>query len=225
MFSEPSIIKIVDLTIQIVRFIILKMNKKPIIGILGGIGSGKSTVANQFVKSGCAVIDADKIAHEILDNSDIVNSISKVFGADVLSADGTIDRAKLAEKAFENAEQMEKLNSIVHPPVLERCEQLLAQFMKDASVPAVVLDVPLLLETGWDRRCDVLIFVESPWAVRLKRIADKTRHSEEQIKKRENFQISLDKKRHLAQYTVKNNSDLADLAEQVARVYTAVMNK
>ncbi len=204
-------------------FIIVEMNCKPVIGILGGIGSGKSTVATQFAKLGCAVIDADKIAREILDNKDIINTISAEFGADVVLADGTINRLKLAQKAFESTEKAKKLNAIVHPPVLERCEQLLAQFLKDASVPGVVLDMPLLVETGWDGRCDVLVFVDCPQTVRFRRAAAQKHLSTAQIKKREKFQISLDKKRNIAQYNVKNNSDVSDLAEQVAQIYSAVV--
>jgi len=204
-------------------FIIVEMNCKPVIGILGGIGSGKSTVATQFAKLGCAVIDADKIAREVLDNKDIINRISIEFGADVVSADGKIDRAKLAEKGFEDAEKVKKLNSIVHPPVLKQCERLLAQYLKDLSVPAVALDVPLLVETGWDGRCDILVFVDCPQTVRFRRAAAQKHLWPAQIKKREKFQISLDKKRNIAQYNVKNNSDVSDLAEQVDQVYSAIM--
>jgi dephospho-CoA kinase len=199
------------------------MKIKPVIGLLGGIGSGKSTVANQFANLGCAVIEADQIAHDVIEEPDVIDTISAVFGPNVLSSDEMIDRSKLAARVFEDAEQLEKLQTIVHPPVLEKCEQLLTQYLSTPSVPAVVLDIPLLLESGLDRRCNVLIFVESPPAQRFQRAIAKKGLSEDQIKKRENFQISLDKKRQIAQYTLQNNSDLSDLAEQVAHIYSTLM--
>ncbi len=203
--------------------IIAKMNSKPVIGILGGIGSGKSTVAVQFADLGCAIIEADKIAHDVLDNKDVIDTISTIFGADTLSPEGTVERSKLAEKVFEDAELLEKLQSIVHPPVMEQCEQLLARYLAAPSIPAVVLDVPLLMESGLDRRCNVLIFVESPPSACLQRAREQKGLSPEQIKKREKFQISLDKKRKIAHYIIQNNSDLSGLAEQVAQIYSAVM--
>jgi dephospho-CoA kinase len=199
------------------------MNTKPVIGLLGGIGSGKSTVANQFANLGCAVIEADGIAHDIIENKDVIDTISSVFGAGVLSSDGIIDRSKLAARVFEDAEQLEKLQAIVHPPILEQCERLLTEYLSAPSVPAIILDVPLLLESGLDKRCNALIFVESPPAQRFQRAAEKKGLSEDQVKKRENFQISLDKKRQIAQYLIQNNSDLSDLAEQVAHIYSALM--
>ncbi|MBM4104305.1 MAG: dephospho-CoA kinase [Planctomycetes bacterium] len=199
------------------------MKTKPIVGILGGIGSGKSTVARQFANLGCTVIEADKIAHEVLDEKDIIDAVSVVFGKDVLSPDGMIDRPKLAARVFENAELLEKLQSIVHPPVMEQCERLLARYLTAPAISAVVLDIPLLMESGLDRRCNVLIFVESPPSACLQRARKQKGLSPEQIKKREKFQISLDKKRKIAQYIIQNNSDLSGLAEQVAQIYSAVM--
>jgi dephospho-CoA kinase len=198
------------------------MKIKPVVGILGGIGSGKSTVANQFANLGCAVIEADKIAHEIINNEDIIDSISSVFGDDILSSNGMIDRSKLAARVFDDTERLDKLQAIVHPPVIEACEQLLTQYLSTPSVPAVIMDVPLLLESGMDDCCNVLIFVDCPDLQRFQRAAKKGL-SEEQIKKRENFQISLDKKRQIAHYTIKNNSDMSYLTEQVVRVYSTMM--
>jgi dephospho-CoA kinase len=199
------------------------MKIKPIVGILGGIGSGKSTVANQFANLGCAVIEADKIAHDVIEEQGIIDTISAVFGSDVLSSDGIIDRSKLAARVFEDAEQLEKLQTIVHPPVVEICQRLLTQYLSTPSVPAVILDVPLLLESGFDKRCNVLIFVESPPQQRFARAAARKGLTEDQIKKRENFQISLDKKRQIAHYIIKNNSGLSDLTEQVVQIYSAMM--
>ncbi len=201
------------------------MQTKPIIGILGGIGSGKSTVAAAFGRLGCAVIDADKMALEMLIDKDVVGQIVDIFGPDIMLPTGEIDRKKLADRVFSSSDQLQKLNDIIHPRVLRQTEILLAQYQADDAVEAIVLDIPLLMETGWHTRCDVLVFVDSDLAVRQIRVHQKGRFDADQIKKRENFQISLDKKREIAQYIVKNNSDLSDLAEQVARIYSAVLKK
>jgi dephospho-CoA kinase len=199
------------------------MNAKPVIGLLGGIGSGKSAVASIFANLGCAVIDADRMAREVLDEPDIVNTVKTVFGADVLTSDGMINRAKLAEKAFSDAAILERLTAIVHPPVLKQTGKLMAKYMTAPGIPAIVLDAPLLMETNWHKRCDALVFVESEMAARQQRVTQNGRFSADQIKKRENFQISLEKKKEIAQYIIQNNSDLSDLADQVARVYSAIV--
>ncbi len=199
------------------------MQAKPVIGILGGIGSGKSSVAAVFGRLGCAIIDADKMALEMLVDEDVGMQITDVFGPNVILPKGEIDRKKLADRVFSNPELLKTLNGIIHPRVLKQTETLLARYLADEAIPAIALDVPLLMETGWHTRCDVLVFVESDLAVRETRVRQKGRFDADQIKKRENFQISLDKKREIAQYIVKNNSDLSDLAEQVARIYSAVL--
>ncbi|MEN6308219.1 MAG: dephospho-CoA kinase [Anaerohalosphaeraceae bacterium] len=199
------------------------MQAKPVIGILGGIGSGKSSVATAFGRLGCAIIDADKMALEMLVDDGVVRQIRDIFGPDVVLPTGEIDRKKLASRVFSDPELLKTLNGIIHPQVLKQTENLLATYQADDTIPAIVLDVPLLMEAGWHTRCDVLVFVDSDLAMREKRVHNKGRFGSDQIKKRENFQISLDKKRESAQYIVKNNSDLSDLADQVARIYSAVL--
>jgi dephospho-CoA kinase len=199
------------------------MNTKPVIGLLGGIGSGKSSVASILADLGCAVIDADQMARGVLDDEGVINAVKAVFGSDILTSEGGINRSKLAEKAFSDAAVLERLTAIVHPPVLEQAEKLLAEYLVIPGISAIVLDVPLLMETNWHKRCDVLVFVDSDASIRQQRVSQKGRFSADQIKKRENFQISLEKKEEVAQYIIQNNSDLSDLADQVAQVYSAIM--
>ena len=118
--------------------------KKPIIGILGGIGSGKSTVASEFAKLGCKVIDADRIAHELLDRQDVREEIIASFGRAVLDSAGNIDREKLAEVVFANGGKLSALNRVVHPLVLAGAERLIEQYNHQGEVAAIVLDIPLL---------------------------------------------------------------------------------
>jgi len=170
-----------------------KVGDKPIIGILGGIGSGKSTVAAEFAKLGCKVIDADKIAHELLDEPAVKEKCIASFGRAILDSDDKIDREKLAEVVFADDEKL-----------------------------ASLLDMPLLVEVGWDKRCDRLIFVNCEQKLRLNR-AKKLGFQKKQVKIRENFQISLDNKADLADNTIENNSDFSALARQVVNIFSYIM--
>jgi dephospho-CoA kinase len=201
-----------------------KPAKKPIIGILGGVGSGKSTVAAEFAKLGCAVIDADKIAHELLDEHPAKKKIVASFGQAVLDSSGKIDRKKLADIAFTNGGKLSLLNSIVHPPVLARAEQLIEQYNQQNQVKAIVLDMPLLVEAGWAKRCDRLIFVDCKRQLRLNRAKKTGVFDENQLKIRENFQISLDNKANITDNTVDNNSDFSALVRQVVDIFSCVMD-
>ncbi len=193
--------------------------KKPIIGILGGIGSGKSTVAAEFAKLGCKVIDADKIAHELLDEPAVKAKVVGLFGRAILDPKGKIDREKLGEVVFVDAQKLSLINEIIHPLVLQRAEELIKQYDCQNQVKAIVLDMPLLVEVGWDKRCDKLIFVDCEQKLRLDR-AKKLGFDKNQVKIRENFQISLDNKANLADNTVENNSDFSALAKQVTDIFS-----
>ena len=196
--------------------------KKPIIGILGGIGSGKSTVAAEFAKLGCKVIDADTIAHGLLDEPSVKEKVVGLFGRSILSPEGKIDRGKLAEVVFVDSEKLSSLNAIIHPLVLQRAEEIIKQYDCRNQVKAIVLDMPLLVEVGWDKRCDKLIFVDCEQKLRLDR-AKKLGFDKNQVKIRENFQISLDNKANLADNTIENNSDFSVLAKQVVNIFSYIM--
>ena len=205
------------------------IGKKPVIGILGGIGSGKSTVAAEFAKLGCKVIDADEIAHELLDEPTVKERVVGLFGRTILSAaadlDSTekIDREKLADLVFADARKLSLINEIIHPLVLQRAEELIEQYNRQNQVKAIVLDMPLLVEVGWDKRCDKLIFVDCRQKLRLDR-AKKMGFDKNQVKIRENFQISLDNKIAIADNTINNNSDFSALAKQVTDIFSYVVD-
>ena len=210
--------------------------KKPIIGILGGIGSGKSTVAAEFAKLGCKVIDADEIAHELLDEPTVKEKVVGLFGRTILSAAadldstdlacrqaGKIDREKLADLVFADARKLSLINEIIHPLVLQRAEELIEQYNRQNQIKAIVLDMPLLVEVGWLKRCDKLIFVDCRQKLRLDR-AKKMGFDKNQVKIRENFQISLDNKIAIADNTINNNSDFSALARQVTDIFSYVVD-
>jgi len=195
---------------------------KPVIGILGGIGSGKSTVAAEFAKLGCKVIDADKMAHELLDEPPVKEKIISLFGQDILEPAGKISREKLAGIVFDDVQKLLSLNAIIHPLVLQKAKRFIEQYNCQDQVKAIVLDMPLLVEVGWDKLCSKLIFVDCEKNLRLKR-AKKLGFNENQVKIRENFQISLDNKVDLADNTINNNSDFSVLTRQVKDIFSYIV--
>ncbi len=199
--------------------------KKPIIGILGGVASGKSTVAAEFAKLGCKVIDADKIVHELLQKTVVKDKITGLFGQAILDSAGKIDHRKLAEVVFTDADKLSSLNKITHPFVLERVEEFIELYNRQGGIKAIVLDMPLLAEVGWAERCDRLIFVDCKPKLRIERAKKMRGLDENQIKIRENFQISLDNKAALADNAINNNSDFQALVRQVFDVFSYIVNK
>lgn len=194
-----------------------------IIGILGGIGSGKSAVAGEFAKLGCAVIDADGIAHEFLEREEVGREIREAFGNEIISEEGLIDRGKLADIVFSSEKNVARINEILHPLVFDRINELIAEYMGSCEVRAIVLDIPLLMECGRLDLCDKLVFVACSEEIRADRVSKKGPGHENRLKKREKFQISLDRKAEIAHYTIDNNSDLSALSDQVAGVFSALM--
>ncbi|MFZ0033652.1 MAG: dephospho-CoA kinase [Sedimentisphaerales bacterium] len=212
-----------------------KSKRKPIIGILGGVGSGKSTVAAEFAKLGCAVIDADKIAHELLDKSAVKKKVVSFFGDAVLERGGKISHKKLADIVFADGDKpvspsvrrgrLAALERIIHPLVLKRVGELMKQANRRRQVKAIVLDMPLLAEVGWAKRCDKLIFVRCKQQIRAKRAKKMGILELKELKNRENFQISLDKKESIADNTIDNNSGFSALAGQVTDIFSCIMGK
>ncbi len=194
-------------------------DRKLLIGLMGGIASGKSTVAGLLERSGCAVIDADEIAGAALQKVEVKEQLRKIFGIHIFDASGQIDKKKLAETAFQGPEKISALNSIIHPIVFSRTEELITEYNKDENIKAIVLDMPLLVEVGWDSRCGKLLFVDCNRQIRLARAQKKPDFDKNQLKKRENFQISLDKKADIAHHTVCNNHNLSELARQLEDIF------
>ena len=199
-----------------------KPRTQPLIGIIGAIASGKSSVAREFAKLGCAVIDADAIVHALLDTDPVRDEVVRRFGDRILDETGRIDRRALGNIVFADRESLATLNDILHPRVLRETEALLARYAQDPRVRAVVLDMPLLVEVGWVDRCDKLVFVDCDLERRLER-AKRTRGlTERELKKRENFQISLDTKKKLADNTIDNNSEFSTLVRQIKTIFSGI---
>lgn len=150
-----------------------------IVGLIGRIGSGKSTVAQRLADLGAHVLDADRIAHEVLDEPDVRAAVASRFGADLLDAEGRVRRAALAERVFGptagHAAALADLEALVHPRVSQRMDRELARLRglppRPGARTVAVLDVPLLVQSGWAEACDRLVVVECTEAVRRARLA------------------------------------------------------
>ena len=199
---------------------------KPIIGIVGGIGSGKSTVANAFANLGCAVIDADKIGHNVLGIDTVIADLVDQFGDSILedtnSLNPQISRKTLGSIVFDNNDKLEILNSIVRPKITDLMMHEL-EFYKSQDVPAIVLDAALLFEAGWDKLCTAMVFVDTPFEARLERVVHNRNWTKQMLIERELMQIPLDKKAQMCCYTLSNYTDTSTLFENAQLLYQQII--
>jgi dephospho-CoA kinase len=171
------------------------------------------------------VIDADRIAREVLDSHEIRAELRRAFGPDVFTRDGSPDREALSKRVFASARDKERLESFTHPAIRARIRAAMDE-ARSRRAPRIVLDVPLLLENesrhGLVELCDVLVFVESPASEREARARAARAWPEGEVARREAAQLALTDKRARADYIIENRTSLADLERAVARVRTAV---
>lgn len=185
--------------------------KRPvIIGLIGGVASGKSFVAELFEAEGALRIDADKLGHEVLRTEEVRNQLKALWGASVLKDSGEVDRAALGKLVFgsshEALERREQLEAIVHPLIRQLAESQIEHARELSPSPvALLVDAPLLLEAGWEPMCDLILFIDSPIEQRLAR-AKLRGWSEEHFAEREASQISLDEKRQRATHVIDNGA-------------------
>jgi dephospho-CoA kinase len=192
------------------------------VGLTGGIGSGKSTVAEMLTARGAVVVDADRIAREVVEpGSPALEKLVERFGPEVLKADGTLDRAALAERAFASEEAKQDLEAITHPAIGEEFLRQVAAAPEDGIV---VHDVPLLVESKRGLEYDAVIVVEAPEQVRLARLEGRgiPRNDAE---RRMAMQARDEDRRAVATYVVDNSGDLAALERQVDEVWNALVAK
>jgi len=195
---------------------------RPVIGLLGGIGAGKSLVAAQFAQCGCAVVDADRIGHKLLERPGIRRALVKHFGKRILNASGVVDRRLLAAVAFASPENLRALEAIVHPELWRRVKAAV-QAARRTGVPAVVLDAALILEKGLDRLCDYLVYIEAPAEVRRARMRQSRGWDASETTRREAIQVSLKVKRHRADYVVDNRTSPEHTLEEVRTILSRMV--
>lgn len=196
---------------------------KPVIGIVGGIGAGKTAVTQAFDRLGCRVISADDINQQVLLRKDVIDKLVSWWGATILTREGAIDRRKVADIVFADQEQRRRLESLTHPLIeLERVA-IISRSIKDQAVKAIVLDSPLLLECNLDRHCHAVVFVDADEDVRLRRLARSRGWSAAELKRREQQQMPLDQKRARSRFFIDNNGPADALHSQVENVLNQVL--
>ncbi len=193
--------------------------RAPVIGLVGGVGSGKSEAARMLGEKGCLVLDADRIGHRVLSRGSARRAVAEEFGGEILAEDGRVDRKKLGRLVFGDPEKLERLGRIMWPRIRRSLRRGILRGRRDASVPAVVLDAAVLLEAGWDSLCTDLVFVDARPGSRRRRATSRSGWSREDWQRRENSQIALDRKASACSYRIGNDSDIPHLREQVCEVF------
>jgi len=197
-----------------------------VVGLTGGIGTGKSTVTRMLEELGAVVIDADAIVHELqAPGTPLVRAIAEAFGPEVVGASGALDRKALADRVFGDPEARRRLNALVHPPTAVE----MARRLEDArarGVPLVVLDVPLLLEgrqkgsgAASALPLDAVIVVYAPEEVQIERACARDGASPEEVRARLRAQMPIDEKRALADFVVDNTGSREATRRQVQALY------
>ena len=197
-------------------------NPWPVIGLVGGIGSGKSSVANMFADSGCKIIGSDEAAHAALLDAEIKAQIIAVFGMSIVNEQNNIDRGRLGSVVFSDVQKLTRLNAIVHPYVARYRDQCMEKYRHEGHLAAVVLDSPLLIESGLHAQCDAVVYVHCGDQLRFSRVQKNRGWTLDDWKKRESAQCPLDKKLEISHYVVSNEADRPHTAAQVNWVLTCI---
>ena len=192
-----------------------------IVGLTGGIATGKSTVSRRFAELGAEVIDADLIAREIVEPGEpALAEIQRRFGPGVIDASGRLDRAALAEIIFRDENARKALEAIIHPRVRGRMRSRIERVKQEGRAPVVICDIPLLFETQagleW---VDRTLVVYAPRQVQLQRLMARNGLTEAEAERRIEAQIPVAEKARRADYVIDNSGDLADTIKQVDQLW------
>ena len=199
----------------------------PVVGIVGGISAGKSSVVQNVSDLRLWVIDADRVGHELLLTNDIREKLSHAFGLGIFANSGLVLRSRLAEIVFGDSDEQKnnrsQLNKILHPAIRNEIHRLIRQAPQDAD--AIILDAALLLEAGWAVECDAVIFVDTPDELRYQRAAANRGWSMEELQRREASQWSLLQKRQNSQFVVNNSGSMEEAAEQMKLILEKIIKR
>jgi dephospho-CoA kinase len=193
------------------------------VGLTGGIGAGKSEVSARLAAQGAVVIDADTIAREVVEpGTEGLAEVVEAFGPEVLLPDGTLDRPRLGDIVFADPELRSKLNAIVHPRVGARMAEL-----EQAAGPGaiVVLDVPLIAESGRTDAYDLIVVVDAPPRVQVDRLVRRRGMTREQARARMEAQASREQRLAIADIVVDNSGSLGELDRQVGDLWTELRRR
>ena len=198
-----------------------------VIGLCGGSGSGKGTVANMFLQYGIPCIDTDALYHDLTSKkTSCVEALCSEFGEGILNSDGSIDRKALADIVFfgeDSSLKREALNRISHKYVLDEACKILSEY-KNGGFAAVLVDAPLLFESGFDEKCDFVIAVVAKKEIRLSRIIERDKISEEKALRRIESQLPDEYLMQRARYVISNSGALSDTRLSVDAIAKEILN-
>ena len=193
-----------------------------IVGLTGGIASGKSTVSNYFREFGAEVLDADVVAKELSEKEENVAKIIEIFGNEILDENGNISRKKMRERAFLEKDKLKQLNELLHPQIIEVFKNKRENTKEDEIV---IFDIPLLFEAGMENLCDTVIVVYISKRVQLERMMKRDRHGLDLAERIIESQMSMSDKIDKADIIINNNCTLEDLKNNVNVVYYNLQKK
>lgn len=190
-----------------------------IVGLTGGIGSGKSIVAQFFEVLGCAVYNSDERAKELYYDKEVKQKVISVLGNEAYNSDGKINKEFISQKIFNDKKLLEKINSIIHPAVGDDFKE----FVKQHPSKIIIKETALLFEAGINEQVDKTILVTSPIEIKIKRIKERDQLSDEELTKRINSQWTDDKKIPLSDFVI-TNDELSAVIPQVLEVFKKLQN-
>ncbi len=186
----------------------------PVIGLVGGIGAGKTTVATELAAQGCAVIDADALGHALLHQGKVRREVEDRWGAEVFDAAGEVSRSALAEIVFADKDELAALTAILYPRIRREIEREIGA-ARESSHEAIVLDAAVLFEAGWQELCTTTVFVDAPLPVRLERVELQRGWDAATLAAREKLQFDVDRKRQMCDHILSNHASEPTFAHDV----------
>ena len=194
----------------------MTVTPKPVIGLIGGIGAGKSTVAAALVRFGGKLLSGDPLGHEALKQPDILAKVAEIWGArGVLDEQGQVDRKKLGSIVFPSPVERTRLEHLVHPYIEKRLRQEIECAQQDPTAKFIILDAAVMLEAGWNDVCDKLVFVDVSREVRLSRVQAQRGWNDTELANREAVQMPTDRKKSLSDAIIDNNESPARTQAQI----------
>jgi len=191
-----------------------------VVGLTGGIASGKSTVARFFSKLGAWVIDADELARKVVEpGTPGWREVIETFGEDYITPQGELDRKRLARLVFHDPKAKKRLESIIHPRVLALREKITRDILRKDPQALIIFDVPLLIEAGLHKRVDRVVVVWVPREIQIQRLIERDKLTRQEAEKRLENQMPLDEKLPFAHYVVDNSGSKEATEEQVKKIY------
>lgn len=197
-----------------------------VVGLTGGIASGKSTVSNLLKNMGAVIIDADVLARQAVEpGEEAWHKIKEYFGVQAINDDGFLNRKRIGEIVFNDVAKRKLLNSIIHPEVMAKTKELIDFYKNEGQAPLIVVDAPLLIEAGMQKLVDEVWVVSVNRELQVKRVMERDKLSREAALQRLGAQISTAEKLKYANRIIDNNLDLKHTISQVQEIWREVVNE